>query len=534
LIVRFRRNLDMRLLVLAAATAIVVLIFVGTAVGSGQAGFPLDDAWIHQTYARNLVEFGRWEYSEGVISSGSTSPLWTVLLAAGYLMGVPYLIWSYLLGAASLLALALGGQRLWRLLWPEKAELNWIAALAILLTWPLVWAAVSGMETLLFASLGLWIIILFVHRTPDSKRPSPSKSSKHQEPTSATAGNVMPLGILTGLLILTRPEGVVLLLLLGVGLGLEAGPWKNRASAVVLVWATATVLLVPFLMFNLWASGNLWPNTLYAKQVEYSVLLSQPLLSRLARLLFFNLGGPEYGWRGSSAVHLLLLPGLIVAVAASFRWDWGSRRVRYTLPLLWAGGHVLLYAWRLPVTYQHGRYLLAATSIWVLYGLSGSHRLLTYAGDRTISRLVRRAAIVSFSILTLIFLLLGAQAYATDVAFIEGEMVDVAHWLAHNTPPDALVATHDIGAIGYFSDRSLLDLAGLISPEIIPWLADESTLARYVLDSDADYLVSAPGWPYAAVASAETASLVYTTGYLWTQEQGENNMQVYELSRQGR
>lgn len=195
---------------------------------------------------------------------------------------------------------------------------------------------------------------------------------------------------------------------------------------------------------------------------------------------------------------------------------------------------MLLYAWRLPVTYQHGRYLLAATPIWVLYGLSGSHRLLTYAGDRTISRLVRRAAIVSFSILTLIFLLLGAQAYATDVAFIEGEMVDVAHWLAHNTPPDALVATHDIGAIGYFSDRSLLDLAGLISPEIIPWLADESTLARYVLDSDADYLVSAPGWPYAAVASAETASLVYTTGYLWTQEQGENNMQVYELSRQGR
>jgi len=38
-------------------------------------GFPLDDAWIHQTYARNLVEFGQWAFIPGKLSAGSTAPV---------------------------------------------------------------------------------------------------------------------------------------------------------------------------------------------------------------------------------------------------------------------------------------------------------------------------------------------------------------------------------------------------------------------------------------------------------------------------
>jgi hypothetical protein len=41
------------------------------------------------------------------------------------------------------------------------------------------------------------------------------------------------------------------------------------------------------------------------------------------------------------------------------------------------------------------------------------------------------------------------------------------HWLRDNTPPDALVAALDIGAIGYASERRVLDLMGLVSPEIL-------------------------------------------------------------------
>src|ERR1035437_10688150 len=40
--------------------------------------FPLDDSWIHLTFARNIVEFGSFSYYKNQLAtSGSTSPLYT-------------------------------------------------------------------------------------------------------------------------------------------------------------------------------------------------------------------------------------------------------------------------------------------------------------------------------------------------------------------------------------------------------------------------------------------------------------------------
>jgi hypothetical protein len=94
-----------------------------------------------------------------------------------------------------------------------------------------------------------------------------------------------------------------------------------------------------------------------------------------------------------------------------------------------------------------------------------------------------------------------------------------------------LIAAHDIGAIGYFAERPLLDLAGLISPEVIELLSDEALLSAYVLDSSADYLVTAPGWTYPTLTGSPHAELVFETNYLPTEEQGFNNMAVYRLER---
>ncbi|MCA9934760.1 MAG: hypothetical protein KC415_12585, partial [Anaerolineales bacterium] len=245
-----------------------------------------------------------------------------------------------------------------------------------------------------------------------------------------------------------------------------------------------------------------------------------------------SVGGAAEGWRGISGAQLLLLPGLVWAGWLALRADWVEKRLLRALPLLWAGGHVFLYAWRLPVTYQHGRYLLAALPVWVLYGLAGWGALLKGVGNGRLARVGALAARLTFALLLLIFLLFGAAAYADDVAFIEGEMVATAHWLAANTAPDALIAAHDIGAIGYFGQRPLLDLAGLISPEIIPMLDDEAALAATILQSDADYLVTAPGWTYQQVTAAPGVRLVFNSGYVWTVEQGGNNTAVYQLPRQ--
>jgi hypothetical protein len=408
--------------------------------------------------------------------------------------------------------------QLWRQLWPEEAQSAWIAGVTLAVTWPLVWAAASGMETLLFAAIGLQTAVL----------------SLQPRQTTRQLG---VLGLFSGLLILTRPDGVVLVMLVVVRLVGAIGDWRlamkhNLQSLIsnlikhLVVFTVAMLLpLLPYFLFNWRASGTVWPNTFYAKQVEYGVLLARPLWARLWELLFYSWGGPQ------GSPHVLLLPGLIGAGWLALRQDWQEKRLYRLLPLLWAGGHVLLYAWRLPVTYQNGRYLLPILPVWIIYGLAGWRVWLHLLAEKSNSlKLLKLAANLIFALSMLIFLFIGGvQGYANDVALIEGEMVTVAHWLRQNTEPEALIASHDIGAIGYFAERPLLDLAGLISPEVIEMLADESALSDYVLTTEADYLVTAPGWEYVGVATAVDVTSVFTTNYAWTLEQGLNNMTVYKL-----
>lgn len=497
------RSAGHRYWLLAIATVAVVALYVGVSARGAGPGLPLDDGWIHHTYARNLALTGRWAFVPGVVSAGSTAPLWTLLLALGYLLRLPFLLWSYLLGAVCLFLMAQAAMDLWSALWPRWAEYEWFAALLLVSTWPLVWAAASGMETLLFLALATWLLALY----------------------ASGVERYWFLGFLAGLLVLTRPEGVLLVILLLAGIAL-----RRQARHLPIFVLAASIPLLPYFAFNLALSGVLWPNTFYAKQTEYTVLLARSLPLRFLELLRFSLGGAQGGWRGMSSAHLLLVPGLAVAAWQAMQSDWRRRHLQHTLPLLWAGGHIAAYAWRLPVTYQHGRYLWPALPVWILFGLAGWMGIFARLGVRSRSaRLLRRTAAGVLAAMLFLFLLFGAQAYAADVAFIENEMVDVAHWLRDNTSEDALIAAHDIGAIGYFTQRPLLDLAGLVSPEIIPVLNDEEAMARYVRRQDADYLVTAPGWPYRTLTSDPDVQLVYSTGYDWTREQGFNNMSVYRL-----
>jgi hypothetical protein len=497
------------------AAAIGLALFLGI-TAQNKLGFPLDDAWIHQTYARNLARNGRLEFTPGVSSAGSTAPLWTLLLALGYLLGLPYLLWAYLLGGLCLVWLGWSGMRLWRVLWPAQAERDWLAGVVLVLTWPLLWAAASGMETLFFAALGLQLAAWYTEIVQDGA------------PSLRTLAR---LGFFAGLLILIRPDGLGLLLLIAVGLLLLPASFSDRIRRGGVWVGTAVIPLIPYFLFNFVTSGTIWPNTLYAKQVEYAVALAQPFIARFSQLLYLSVGGPASGWRGVSSPHLLLFPGLILAAWQAIKADWAQRRLFYLLPLFWAGGHVFLYAWRLPVTFQHGRYLMPIMPVWVIYGLAGWVLVLLYSSSENTRTLWlgQQVARLSFTIIMLFFLLQGALAFAADVAIVEGEMVTVAGWLATNTPPDALIASHDIGAIGYFAERPLLDLAGLISPDVIPLLKDEDALAQYILQSEAQYLVTAPGWPYSQIANQPTIMLRFTTDFVLTTEQGLNNMAVYQL-----
>src|SRR5690606_41130388 len=74
--------------ILGSLAAALVVIYVQAAGG----GFPLDDSWIHQVYGRNLAQTGQWAFITGQPSAASTSPLYTVLLAAGYRLNSSYAV----------------------------------------------------------------------------------------------------------------------------------------------------------------------------------------------------------------------------------------------------------------------------------------------------------------------------------------------------------------------------------------------------------------------------------------------------------
>ena len=467
--------------------------FLGYAWATGGLGFPLDDAWIHQTYARNLARYGSFAFVPGQPSAGSTSPLWSLLLSLGYVLRLDYRLWAFLLGALSLYLTGLLVYRLGERLFPFWPQLPLVAGLFCVLEWHLAWAALSGMEISLFCLLAL---LLMTRR--------------------GRGEGGFALGLLGGLLTLTRPEGLMLVGLVALATLAEEREGGKAIRSLGGMALGLALPLAPYFAFNLLTTGCLFPNTFYAKQAEYrELVITLPIWARLLRVLRPTLVGAQ----------VLLIPGFVYEAVQSLRRI-AEREYAPLLPLAWWGATAMAYALRLPVDYQHGRYLMPVIPVFVLYGLAGSFRLLGLLPAGFARRVLSRGFTASLSLLLLAFVLLGARAYATDVRIIESEMVEVAKWLRDNTPPGSLVAAHDIGAIGYWAQRPLVDLAGLVTPEVIPFIRDEESLLAYLEARRPDYLVTFPSW-YPHLTSDPRLQLLYTTSSPWTRAAGGENMAVY-------
>ena len=120
---------------------------------------------------------------------------------------------------------------------------------------------------------------------------------------------------------------------------------------------------------------------------------------------------------------------------------------------------------------------------------------------------------------------IGAFTYAQDVAIINTEMVAASQWIAVNTPPNAIIGAHDIGALGYFGNRRILDLAGLVSPDVIPFIRDENALAVYLNGHGANYLLTFPGWYPQLV---QNRRILFQTSGIFSIAAGGENMAVYQ------
>ena len=473
-------------LVIAVVALIAVGFYLLVSASIFRIGFPLDDTWIHLTYARNLAEHGEWAFRLGERSAASTAPLWTVLLSIGYLLDLAPYSWTYFLGWVVLTLLGIQAENKARkLIESYKPRIPWVG-LFFVLAWHLTWSAVSGMETLLH---GFIIFVILGELISGSRR-------------------YLTLGLLAGLSIWIRPDGLTLLGPVLFAAFFNENSWSARGQAILKALVGFGALFFLYLLFNLLLSGNPMPNTFYAKQAEYKDFwLSKSLGERLIDYLLPIIASP----------FIVLVPGAILWVSKNLRErNWGA-----ISGVIWFIGYIGIYFLRLPA-YQHGRYIIPAFPMLYLWGMLG---MVEFVNSAKANKRIVFLWSVSTGILCLIFGFIAARQNAYDVYWIESEMVTTAKWVEENIPPDAMLAVHDIGVLGYYVQNPILDLAGLITPDVVPFIRDEDQLAEYLNTNSADYLIVFVS-DYPNLTSQRMP--VFVAGLEYDPVGIENNMKVYK------
>lgn len=474
--------------IILGACALSLGIYLVISKSTYKLGFPLDDAWIHQTFARNLVTYREWSFIPGQSTSGSTAPLWTVMVAIGYLFNANPYFWTYLLGGIFLLTLSLGSELIARN--QIKEYKTWFPWIGVFMATEMhfVWASGSGMETLALASAFVLIVLLLLNEQI----------------------NWILVGGIIGISIWIRPEGITWLGPVIMILIIQKNTVKRKLIDLGKFFLPFLVLTGSYLYFNFELSGTLFPNTFYAKQVEYAIQLNQPFILR-----FFSLFSVPF-----VSGAFLLIPGVIYftyEIAKTKNWKW-------FFILVWYTGYIAIYALLLPVTYQYGRYIMPAMGIIFITGLLGTIRILNLSAVKPIFRILKQALFISIIALALGFFIIGGKAYANNVRLIESEMVESAKWIDQNTPITATIAAHDIGALGYFGNRKIIDLAGLITPEIIPIIRNEGELSLKLDQLNADYLMTFPSW-YKTLTTGKR--IVFIAGLDISNNPNSDHMTVY-------
>lgn len=443
-------------------------------------GYITDDTFIHLQYARHLAEGQGPVFNPGERIYGSTSPLWVVLLGAAMALGLDGLGAARALGAVA----TLGSVALMLQLLRQTVRTPALRAAGTIAwashAWMLRWS-LSGMEAPLAVAFTLAGFVAFTARARWGERAALT-------------------GALWSLAALTRPEGVFLVLLWGglliAGLGRGGGLRRLAAGAVG-----------PVLLYGGWLAfarsyyGTLWPQTLAAKTaggegIAYHLqnLWRQARIvgatdGLLAAFLVIALVVVALRPRAAVAEHAPPAPG---AFGALERW----------LPWAWVLGLPVLYALRgVPVL---SRYVLPLLPIlgWLAWRAADRWWVGETATPGRSARAALFAGLVMALVVTQNAIVYRAQVVPHVRSFspaLEASLVEWGRWFDRHAAPDAVIATPDIGAIGYFSRRRVVDLAGLVTPAMVPHLMraePEVTVANFdfATFSRPDYLVDrAPG-----------------------------------------
>jgi hypothetical protein len=400
-----------------------------------------DDTYITLTYAKSLAAGRGFVFNHPPATLGTTSPLLTLLVAAGAAL-LPAIDASHI--AVFLTALCWGGIAWLFYLFRRHLDLeDWQAAVIGLVIMASGWVGFLGMEAYLFAFLLTLSMVLFYRRA-----------------WLLAGGGV-------GLLFLARGEGALVLPLLIASSLLWNRPKRISYQALRPALLILAGFLIPLSLWSIYAQlsfGRILPATLGVKmaQGQSGFWLSFP--TRLLRWI------PQWERQFApgnlpilNSWWLLILLGLGYTVTKGRKW---------LLLLAWLASYTVAYsALQVAAYWWYQLPILFVLQILAALGLIQLAQVIT-GGTGSLGT-ARQITATTLIVLTL-FLLVRPRinqvlAHAGDSR--APSYLALCQWIEENTRPSQSIAYVEVGYLGYFTDNRIIDLMGLTTPDIASHIA---------------------------------------------------------------
>ncbi|MGC8668232.1 MAG: hypothetical protein ACP5VE_08980 [Chthonomonadales bacterium] len=409
---------------LRVSAAIIALLAVGVRLYVLHVSHTTtEDFFITLRYARNLAAGRGFVYNPGEHVLGATSPLYTLLLAGFYRLGLDAGLAGKALNILADAGVCIGLCIFFDGLGQPRA--GRIAALLYAATSAPVNFACGGMETGLVSLAEVLAIGAYA------------------------ALKEKALWAWLAVLVLLRIDGLALgaVLLIALKLGRRPMHWQAALPPSAVVGAWVAFAWVYF--------GSPLPNSVVAKLVAYGHLRSAGALPNLPEFVTQFAKGP---------FQMALLAAF--AWGAVFAW---TRMPAMRPPLVWMFLYYgVMLASRVPA---FGWYFVPGLPVY--YGVAAVG--MASAVSRLEASLTRRAGVgrcgATLEGLLGAVLLAHVPAVARDVAraqALEDQVRrPIGQWLAGNTRPSDRVLLEPLGYIGYYSGRPMIDAVGIVSPQVL-------------------------------------------------------------------
>lgn len=432
---------------------VVLLVLIGVALLARILPQPrtVDDAFITFRYSRNIVEGEGFVYNTGEKILGTTTPLYTGLMAlTGAILGDDYPTYALILNALA----DAGGVVLLFFLALELTQ-NPLVATWVALLWAVspfsVTFAIGGMETSVhnLFMLGAWYSYL-------TKRPR-------------------WLGAMCALGVLTRPDALLWAVPILVGQVLTSPPGPFSASRegekanprydFLQTWGIGLVIIAPWLIFATVYFGSPIPQTIGAKDDVYLLEATQAILE-----FFVLYAVPFQGPVLPGALQAVI--GVIGIIIYPFLALVGLRSQPRALPIfIYPWLYAMVFSLANPLIFRW--YLVPPLPAYFLAMGCGLYALVALLPET--KRTMARNILVGAAILTVAFSLHGwtlrpdhePDMPAPRMAFHELEMnyEEMAKLLRrkYGVNENTVIAAGDIGAFGFYSRAHIFDTIGLVT-----------------------------------------------------------------------